>query len=347
MRIIHCLFTPSMGGLEQAFVDLTEALAGKGHEVICVIREDAPYGERLKPYAAVHTMRPPRGFYDIKAVLRLRKLLTLLKPDILLGHAPRGIRLLDWARIGMRVPLCGVLHSYKLSLIKRIRGADQVVVLTELMRETVIGLGFPAEKLLVVPNSIKLGEKPAFKPRGDILRVGMLGRLMPEKDIPTLLEASSALNMRGVEHRLLIAGDGKNSEHKLELQHQARRQGITVEWLGWITDKKAFFDSIDVFCLSSVEESFGLVIAEAMIHGVPVVVSDAPGPKTLVTNDVNGIVVGRGDVAGFADALERMWKDEALARRCVEAGWERVQEFDFARIANVWDALLKKLTSVR
>ena len=89
---------------------------------------------------------------------------------------------------------------------------------------------------------------------------------------------------------------------------------------------------MDVFFNPSITETFGNVTLEAMACGVPVVAARATGSTTLVRDGETGTLVGPGDIAGFADAIQRYVEEPALRAAHGAAGEERSKTFDWGQI---------------
>ncbi|MEM4306328.1 MAG: glycosyltransferase family 4 protein, partial [Candidatus Caldarchaeum sp.] len=87
-----------------------------------------------------------------------------------------------------------------------------------------------------------------------------------------------------------------------------------------------FFSAADCFVFASLEESFGIVLLEAMLYGLPVVSTRTWGPSEIVVDGETGLLYKPGDSAGLADALMRVYRDPARSKAMGEAGRRRVLE---------------------
>jgi glycosyltransferase involved in cell wall biosynthesis len=139
--------------------------------------------------------------------------------------------------------------------------------------------------------------------------IGFLGRLLPEKGPDLLIDALAILKAKGVRFGARIAGDGAI---KSEVAARAAASGLVdmVTWLGWVEALPAFFESIDVLCVPSRHESFGLVLLEAFAAGKPVVATRTVGPSETVVEGRNGLLCDI-DAVDIAAKLETLLRDPA------------------------------------
>src|SRR6185437_17182583 len=135
-------------------------------------------------------------------------------------------------------------------------------------------------------------------------------RFHPKKNLEILLEAVSQTS----NVSLRIAGDGWR-DYRAKLRDLANRLGINdrIEWLGFIAKEQsaAFFESIDVLAMPSAYECFGRVAAEAMVHGIPTIVTTTTGVAEIVERGRCGIVIVANDIV-LRLAIERLQSDPAL-----------------------------------
>ena len=113
-----------------------------------------------------------------------------------------------------------------------------------------------------------------------------------------------------------------------ELEALAERLGIAdcVHWLGNVPDPRLLLQASDIFLLASVGEAFGLVLAEAMACGVPVVGSRSGSLVEVVEDGYTGILSTPLDAIAFADAIERLSRDVPARRAMAARSITRVRE---------------------
>jgi len=171
------------------------------------------------------------------------------------------------------------------------------------------------------------------------VRVGLVATFARWKGHLTFLEALArldpAIDVRGyIVGGPLYETDGSQYTRS-ELETAARRLGLEskVGFTGFVADSSAAMRSLDVVVhASAAPEPFGLVIAEAMATGKPVVVSFAGGARELVTPEVDALVHQPGDAGGLAEAIARLATDSALRSRLGRAGRQSaVERFDLTR----------------
>lgn len=153
-----------------------------------------------------------------------------------------------------------------------------------------------------------------------LLRIVSVGSIEPRKGYERLLQAMAMLRERNIRVHLEIAGRERSEAYAEALHRYASANHLDVTFRGYVSDeeKRAFYSSGDIYAMSSVAEGFGIVMAEAMGEGLPVVAFDNSGIPYTVKHEVNGLLVSEGDLAGYADAITRLVEDPSLRRRLGE-----------------------------
>ncbi len=198
----------------------------------------------------------------------------------------------------------------------------------------------PAASVTAVPNGL---EPAAFDHRSPAIRRDLLylGRLeIAQKGLDLLLRAYAEAAPR-LDARLRIAGDGPD---EAELRALADRLGVAdrVDWLGRV-DGAARFDLLAgarLVCMPSRYETFGMVAAEALATGTPVLAYDIPCLRALVGESV-GVRVPAGDVTGYAAALAELAADPGRCAALGAAGPDSVRQLDWDRIAQAQLAVFR------
>jgi phosphatidylinositol alpha-mannosyltransferase len=189
----------------------------------------------------------------------------------------------------------------------------------------------------IIPNGVDLDRftdaEPLEEWRDGTINILFVGRFEERKGLIHLLKAYHRLRKRHVDARLLVIGSGpKAREYRRFI---GLRQVRDVEFLGRLTDddKARFFASADIFCSPATgQESFGVVLLEAMAAGVPIVASDIHGYKNVVQRDVQGILVEPRNHRALAAALYKLANDEELRHRMGEAGRAMAPDFSWDRV---------------
>ncbi len=194
----------------------------------------------------------------------------------------------------------------------------------------------PDEKIKVIYNGVYLprysmSAEPIYKAREGEIVLGSAGRLSEEKGHFYLLEMMQLLVDNGLKFKLLIAGEGRLYQ---TLQKRARKLGVDdrVEFLGFVEDMPAFFQSLDIFLLSSHYEGFGYVIAEAMASRKPVVAFDIKSSAEIIKDGETGYITEPNNVRKMAERVIQLAGDKSLRERMGNKGRHRVEElFSFEK----------------
>ncbi|MFW5797703.1 MAG: glycosyltransferase [Spirochaetota bacterium] len=171
--------------------------------------------------------------------------------------------------------------------------------------------------------------------------IGVVGRLARQKGHRYLLEALRRILDRGVEATLLIVGHGEEEDR---IRGAIAELGLEphVRMVSYRDDIEALYNSLDLFCLPSLWEGFGLVLAEAMACGVPVVATRITGVTEVVAEN-EGFLVEPGDSDALAGAIERALTDDAERAARARRGFEKAQRFDIRRSVAELEALYQRV----
>jgi glycosyltransferase involved in cell wall biosynthesis len=182
-----------------------------------------------------------------------------------------------------------------------------------------------------------------WAPAGEALLV-CVGRLHPEKGYDVLFEAMPQVSRDLTGRvRLLVLGEGS---FEAEYRRHISRLGLDqiVHFLGFKRDAPAYIAAADVFVLASVAEAFGLVLAEALYLGTPVVTTRVGGIPEIVDDGRDGVLVPPSDAGALASALTSLARSPELRRSLSGAGRAKVLErFRFDRMVAQYESVYREL----
>lgn len=208
---------------------------------------------------------------------------------------------------------------------------DLVYVNSEPYRESWVQRGIPGERLEILPRGLdtrlftpEQRDVNFWRERGLLEgEVGLLyvGRVSREKDLEVLVEVNKFLSTRKQPARLLIVGDGPYRSAMKEAVPNAIFTGYLEG-----KDLAKAYASGDIFVFPSTTDTFGNVILEALASGLPCIVSDQGGPAQLVEEGRTGFITPALNAKKFADAVEKLVKNQELRQKMSIAARAAVQD---------------------
>lgn len=159
-------------------------------------------------------------------------------------------------------------------------------------------------------------------------------RMLVTKGVLEYVEAVRILREKGVIAHFVLAGktDPGNPASIPDQQIDAWSQSGLVEWWGWQDDMAAALARADIFCLPSYREGVPNALLEATACGLPIVTTDTPGCRDVVTDGVNGLLVPVKDAQAIADALETLIFDKELRLKMGNAGRDIAVNFSDIKV---------------
>lgn len=192
------------------------------------------------------------------------------------------------------------------------------------------------DALLVQPVDIPSKQAP--------IRIVSVGRLHPQKSMDVLLRAIATLHGQGYSLECYIIGEG---EERLRLQVLTTEMGLDdiVNFPGYSANPYAWMQSADLFVLASSWEPFGIVLAEAMAVGLPIVTTDTDGAQAVIDPGTDGLITPVGDPDLLAKAISSLIDNPQLRRQFGERARRKARTFDAPVIAGQYKALLDDIVT--
>jgi glycosyltransferase involved in cell wall biosynthesis len=310
---------------------LSKRLCERGHDVvIAIFYPGGPLEKELSDTKVRIQALNKRGRWDVVGfLLRIIQVVREERPDVLHGYLlePNLIAtilkpLFPTMKVVWGIRCSNLDHadwldklSFKLNCWMS-SFPDVIIANSHAGREYHLSAGYPAGKIVVIPNGIDTERfRPDPKARQRIRLewgvgeceklIGLVGRLDPMKDHPIFLEAAAFVAKKRKETRFVCVGGGPE-EYRASLQTLARSLGLgeRLLWAGPREDMPAVYNALDVAVSSSYGEGLSNVIGEAMACGVPCVVTNV-GDSAWLVGDTGRVVPPKDHVA-LKNAIESM-----------------------------------------
>ena len=363
-----------VGGIARVVHDLSKRLIKDGHEVTVVTyrdNADVPEYENDKGvnvYRVDNYMIHPNNFIDW--ILQLNFNLVSKATEII--NKEGGFDVIhahDWLvanaakalKNAYGIPVVATIHATEAGRNSGIHDdtqryindtewmltyeASEVIVNSNYMKNELQRLfRLPYEKINVIPNGINLSNFIGIERDYDFRRqyamdnekiILYVGRLVYEKGIQHLIAAMPKVLSNYHDAKLIIAGRGGMMD---ELRQEANNLGLNdkIYFTGYLDSKQVqkMYKCADVAVFPSTYEPFGIVALEAMLAGVPTVVSDVGGLDEIVTHGVDGMKAYAGNANSIADSITALLYDHQLATNVAKKAKQKVKEqFNWEKIA--------------
>lgn len=217
------------------------------------------------------------------------------------------------------------------------------IVVSDLSKKMYRELGWDEEKIIAIPNGVcnvmvsRANHDTFHRAQGDMLHIGCIARLTPDKGVDLLIDAVT--DTPEVELTILGRGPEESYFRKIiderNLSHRIRLQS-------WIDDTRDFYSSIDVLALPSREhDPFGMVVAEAMCCGVPVIVTQACGIAGYLHDGVDAIVVPENSSLALKEAILKIKTGDFKHRLSDHARKTVKEKFSVGNMVDAYEKLLR------
>ncbi|MCL5746056.1 MAG: glycosyltransferase family 4 protein [Acidobacteria bacterium] len=350
LLVVCHTYPPVLGGSEVEAQRICASLRRRGHDVLVVCSGQPampkvidwvdPYGTRVRIFGR----RWPAPWRDFAFAFAVGWTLLWRRYDVVYFlmqglHLASGLPVARLRRkpILMKFSGSSLISALTRSWLGRLelsflrRWAASIMILNSGMEQEAAAAGLSRQHLFWMPNPVDVDEFcPLDSDQRQRLRVKLgiassalvilfVGRLAPEKELPSLLNAFGRVAAHYPDAMLVIVGDGPEGER---LAARAGELGLTahVRFAGRAneTGVRKWLQAADLFALVSSNEGFPCSLVEAMATALPSVVSDIPGNTQLITDNVHGLIAEVRNEDALAHAMISLLADADLR---VRLGW--------------------------
>ena len=234
------------------------------------------------------------------------------------------------------------LQRWRWTALPTMSQADAIVVPSGYLADVFKRFGVRARS---IPNIVELN-RFRFRERSSLRPVFLTSRLLePLYNVGCVLRAFALIRQRFPEAHLTVAADGWQ---RSELEGLARELGLrNTEFIGRVPFDKMpeLYDAADIYLTATDIDNMPSSILECFASGVPVVTTDAGGVPYILTHEVTGLMVRRGDHEGLAACAIRLLEDQALALRIARRARDECRKYTWPKVRNEWLGLYRELVA--
>lgn len=367
MRIVYCINSIGSGGVEQITIFKANALANIPGNQVWLIYTDLPLsGGYHHPsekvtlidleirYRENHFKFPWNiiKYYRLEGRHKkaLSTALSSIQPDVVISTGQKESRLLPsikgrWVRLrevhlskGWRVMrakthrdrIIAKLLDYR-EFSGLLRRYDRIIIPTEYEKKTAWN---NEKRVVVIPNPCRFNRNTVSALNQNKLLA--VGRFDEGKNYSSLIRSFRLISDRFPDWTLTIVGEGDDFSSIKSLTLSLNLSD-KVFFPGYISDLEKYLSDASIFVHTSLFETFGMVIVEAMSYGLPIVAYDCPyGPRSIIKDEMEGYLVPMGNEVLLADRICSIIEKRALRQRMGNLAWEKTKCYDIDTITNRW-----------
>ena len=359
MKILFLSGNLCDGGAQRVISVVASELAEKGHDVNLLLfsrnEKEYPLSEKVKIFSLADNFNDYQKISGLKRIIRVRRLLKQLKPEVAVGFLEGGYALY-LSSFGLKLKKVSSARINPKHIIEQkglrafinkrwFKKSDAIVLQTESQIE--FSPKSWIKKSVVIANPVsELALNNEKQSHADNCRsLVMVGRLDSQKNYSMAIEAIRILKEEYPNIHLDIFGKG-GYEQTIKQEIAEKNVGDNVSLKGWTQNAVKELCEHDLYLMTSDFEGMPNALMEAMAVGLPCISTDCEtGPSDLIDNGVNGLLVPVGDAVALTEAIKLVI--EMSKEKRIEMGKlakEKMQEnFNNKAIASKWEELLNKL----
>lgn len=352
MKLLFFIHAISGGGAERVLTLLCNELVERGYDVFLATNTYKPFVYHLSHKINVvqlhcsNYQKIPKFIRVPWMYYKIRKISKSISPDLIISFINIFNARVILSTLGLHIPVIASEHtSYqrKLSFLENIarfhidKLASRVVILTQ---QDYVYLGKRMPNKIVIPNPTTFLPFKSANKEDIILAIGRLDQ-WKIKGFDILLNSWSNIHTSHPDWRLVIAGTGRKENIDI-LNNMCHTLGVidSVDFVGFINDIEQLMRRSAIFVLSSRNEGFPMVLIEAMSQKCACISTDClTGPREIIENNRNGILIKVEDVQELSFALEKLITDSTLRNVLSNNALNVADKFSLSTIVDKWESL--------
>jgi len=360
--VIHNLET---GGAEKVFTSLALHFANSANLTVLLFEDRGFYKTQLVAAGNIRIVCLSESSGHLSRLRALRSFFRTEKPDRVLSFLEYPGLMVSFALRGTSIPhVSSERTNYatyfssswadkakRFLLATVFQRAEAIVAVSQVIRNHILQYySVSPEKVQVISNGIRFEalQHLADASIPDTYQVPAepmvlaVGRLVTDKNYPLLLRAFAMIKPEFPELKLCILGEGILRQSLESLAAQLHiQQDICMP--GFVANPAPWMKQASLYVLSSQLEGMPNALIEAMFLNGHVIATDCPsGPAEIIDHQINGLLVPVDNVQALADAMRKMYADQAFRANCYQNSRTKIRQFDFNACIQKWEQLILK-----
>jgi glycosyltransferase involved in cell wall biosynthesis len=317
--ILHLISGLGLGGPQSVFLSHQKLLKGLGYKVIPALRPGAKLKALLKDSDPVEVKYRRSSLPIVKTLMsnKIKSLIDRVKPDVLWVHKPMDAMLSRLACPQAKIVL--VVHGFQ---CRHLENADVLIAVSPAVFAHVKAQG--RKNLFLLNNFLDFDVSRHPIKWHDPVRFGALGAFRWKKGFTDFVKALSLLERQRKDFKVELCGKGR---WKLLVKLMSKYYKLTQLTINpWQNNTDKWMKEKDVIVVPSKQESFGMVVIEAMARGALVIATRSGGPQSLIADGKTGILTEPKDPQGLYEAMMKVLADPSKWTKVREQGRKFVEK---------------------
>lgn len=371
MTILQICLSSSLGGLELYFLETSKYLhQNSKHEVLALVRQDSRLHDKIKALGIKHfSWYEQTGKFPFISAFQIKKLLEGEAIDIVHIHCKKDLPLAAWLKTWMTGSF-KLVHTRQMNMpgnkkswyhTFQYRKIDKLLTITRKLEKDIL------ERVKILPTrvetlyyGVQIPESfdadaffewsRTYESKSSDFRIAVFGNLNSTKAQHTILDALARVkNSLPANWKLYLIGKFIDPAYESVIQHkiESNKLADNVVVTGFIDNAKQWMPGFDLIVLTTLGETFGLVLVEAMKSRVAVIGTNSEGVPEIIDHGENGLLVEPNNVEQLGQAIVSLYKDASLRKRFAEKGKQKADflfdyEQHYTRLLAIYDELREK-----
>ncbi len=363
-KIVH--IAQSAGGVAEYLYMFLKNFKDDNYENILIVSEDYKNQiERFRPYVSniyiVPMIREVKVKNDVKSIIKVRKILKQIKPDIVYMHSSKAgaigrIALAFNFKAKILYNAHGWYFNAQISdkkkkifaLIEKILAikTDKIINISKSEYESALKYKIaPKRKMCIIENGIDFTKfenndtyreetRKKYNIKDNEIVIGVVGRLSEQKDPMTMIKAFELVHKENKNTKLMYVGAGELEEN---IKKYAKEKNILDKVIitGWVNNVEKYIPAFDIAVLPSKWEGFGLVLIEYMACDKPIIATNVGGIRDIIKENENGLLIECGEYKSLSEKIKIVMKKNSLVTDIVNTNKKYKEKYNI-------DSLIQK-----